>query len=71
MSSDPLISNRPLRVFNESGVLLADASQQPAIYEYLTQHHRRAKVAMISRLSRPVPRGPRTARMNGNPNLAL
>jgi hypothetical protein len=32
---------------------------------------RRAKVSMISRLLRPVPRGPRTARMNGKPNFAL
>lgn len=36
----------PLRIFSEAGVLLADASIQPAIYEYLTEHHRRAKAAL-------------------------
>ena len=32
---------------------------------------RRAKVSMISCLERPVPRGPRTARMNGKPKRSL
>jgi hypothetical protein len=36
----------PLRVFSEVGVLLADASEQPALYEYLNQHHRRARTAI-------------------------
>jgi signal transduction histidine kinase len=36
----------PLRVFTETGVLLADASQQPAVYEYLNQNHRRARAAV-------------------------
>jgi two-component system, NarL family, sensor histidine kinase BarA len=36
----------PLRVFSDVGVLLADASQQPAVYEYLNQHHRRARTAL-------------------------
>jgi signal transduction histidine kinase len=36
----------PLRIFSEAGVLLADASVQPAIYEYLAENHRRAKAAL-------------------------
>jgi two-component system sensor histidine kinase BarA len=36
----------PLRIFSEAGLLMADASVQPAIYEYLTEHHRRAKSAL-------------------------
>jgi len=36
----------PLRVFTETGVLLADASEQPVVYEYLNQHHRRARAAL-------------------------
>jgi two-component system sensor histidine kinase BarA len=36
----------PLRVFSEAGVLMADASVQPALYEYLIENHRRAKAAL-------------------------
>lgn len=36
----------PLRVFNEAGAILADASAQPAVYDYLIEHHRRAKAAL-------------------------
>ncbi|HVU04734.1 MAG TPA: ATP-binding protein [Polyangiaceae bacterium] len=36
----------PLRIFSEAGLLLADASAQPAIYEYLAEKHRRAKAAL-------------------------
>ena len=36
----------PLRIFSEAGVLLADVSSQPAIYEYLAENHRRAKHAL-------------------------
>jgi len=36
----------PLRVFSEEGALLADAWEQPAIYEYLNEHHRRARAAI-------------------------
>jgi two-component system, NarL family, sensor histidine kinase BarA len=36
----------PLRIFSEAGVLLADASVQPLVYEYLIEHHRRAKAAL-------------------------
>jgi two-component system sensor histidine kinase BarA len=36
----------PLRIFSDAGVLLADASVQPAIYEYLIENHRRAKAAL-------------------------
>lgn len=52
----------PLRIFNEVGVLLADASEQPAVYEHLNRHHRRARsalqevVAAIKRVD-PGPKG--------------
>jgi len=36
----------PIRIFSDAGVLLADASVQPAIYEYLIENHRRAKAAL-------------------------
>jgi two-component system sensor histidine kinase BarA len=36
----------PIRIFSDVGVLLADASVQPAIYEYLIENHRRAKAAL-------------------------
>jgi signal transduction histidine kinase len=36
----------PLRIFSDAGVLLADASSQPSIYEYLNENHRRAKAAL-------------------------
>jgi len=36
----------PLRVFSEAGVLLADASDQPAVYDFLNQSSRRAKTAL-------------------------
>ena len=36
----------PLRIFSEAGILLADASSQPAIYDYLAENHRRAKAAL-------------------------
>ena len=36
----------PLRIFSDAGVLLADVSAQPAIYEYLAENHRRAKAAL-------------------------
>ncbi len=36
----------PLRIFSEAGVLLADATKQPAIYEYLNERHRRARAAL-------------------------
>lgn len=36
----------PLRVFSDAGVLLADASEQPAVYDFMNQHHRRAKTAI-------------------------
>ena len=36
----------PLRIFSDAGVLLADASAHPAIYEYLNENHRRAKAAL-------------------------
>jgi two-component system sensor histidine kinase BarA len=36
----------PLRIFSEAGLLLADASVQPAVYEYLAEKHRRAKAAL-------------------------
>jgi signal transduction histidine kinase len=36
----------PLRIFSDAGVLLADASVQPAIYEYLSENSRRAKAAL-------------------------
>jgi signal transduction histidine kinase len=36
----------PLRIFSDAGVLLADVSVQPAIYEYLAENHRRAKAAL-------------------------
>jgi signal transduction histidine kinase len=36
----------PLRIFSDAGALLADVSVQPAIYEYLTENHRRAKAAL-------------------------
>ena len=35
-----------IRIFSDAGVLLADASVQPAVYDYLADHHRRAKAAL-------------------------
>lgn len=36
----------PLRIFSQSGVLFADASYQPPVYDYLSQHHRSARAAL-------------------------
>jgi signal transduction histidine kinase len=36
----------PLRIFSEAGVLLADASEQPAVYEFLSENYRRARAAL-------------------------